>query len=411
MKLLHTADWHLGKRLEHISRLEEQRAVLDEICAIADREAVDAVLIAGDLFDSPNPSIEAIELFYHTLKQLTNNGQRPVIGIAGNHDAPDRIEAPDPLARASGILLTGYPQAEIRPFALDTGLRVLRSAPGFVELQLPDQETPLRLILTPYANEVRLRRFLGDADKTAELRQLLQMHWQELAEAYCDPAGVNILMTHLFVVRQGAETEGLEDESERSILHVGGAPEMYAELFPAQLGYVALGHLHGLIRVQTEPYPILYSSSPLCYSVKDRDKTKHIVIVEAEAGQPAQVRPIALAAGKVALQQRCASVEEALIWLAAHPDCLVELTVQTDAHLTAQDRKALHDAHEGIIRLIPEFSNPEDLKFTSGKQIDLSRSMEDLFAEFFAAKKGQPINDELSALFREVLAEEGSDEA
>ncbi|MEO1449543.1 MAG: exonuclease SbcCD subunit D, partial [Bacteroidota bacterium] len=375
MKILHTADWHLGKRLEHISRLEEQRLVLDEICEIADREAVDAILIAGDLYDSPNPPIEAIELFYQTLKRLTQNGRRPVIGIAGNHDAPDRIEAPDPLARASGILLTGYPQAEIRPFALETGLQVLRSAPGFAELKLPGQAAPLRLILTPYANEVRLRRFLGEGDKTAELRSLLQQHWTELADAYCDEAGVNVLMTHLFVTRQGTEGEELEDESERSILHVGGAPEMYAELFPPKMNYVALGHLHGLIRVQTEPYPILYSSSPLCYSVKDRDKTKHVVIVEAEAGQPAAFRPVPLTRGKVALQQRCGSVEEALTWLTEHPDCLVELTVQTEAHLTAQDRKALHDAHTGIVRLIPEFSNPDDLKFTSGKQIDLSRNM------------------------------------
>lgn len=406
MKLLHTADWHLGKRLEHVSRLEEQRQVLDEICEIADREAVDAVLIAGDLYDSPNPSIEAIELFYQTLKRLTDGGRRAVVGIAGNHDAPDRIQAPDPLARASGILLTGYPQAEIRPFALDTGLKMLRAAPGFAELQLPGHEAPLRLILTPYANEVRLRRFLGDEDKTAELRGLLQDHWQDLAETYCDKAGVNILMTHLFVLRKGAETEGLEDESERSILHVGGAPEMYAELFPPQLDYVALGHLHGLIKVQTDPFPVIYSSSPLCYSVNDRDKTKHVVIVEAEPGQPAQFRPIPLSRGKIALQQRCASVEEALQWLESNPDCLVELTVCTDQHLTAQDRKALHDAHAGIVRLIPEFTNPDELKFTSGKQIDLSRNMEDLFAEYFAARRGQPINEELAALFREVLAEE-----
>ena len=66
MKLLHTADWHLGKRLDHFSRLEEQKAVMDEICEIADREEVDAVLIAGDLFDHINPSIEAIELFART---------------------------------------------------------------------------------------------------------------------------------------------------------------------------------------------------------------------------------------------------------------------------------------------------------------------------------------------------------
>ena len=98
MKILHTADWHLGKRLDRFSRLEEQVEVLGEIVKIADENAVDLVLIAGDLFDSFNPSIEATELFYKTLKQLTNNGKRPVIAIAGTHDASDRIDAPYPLA-------------------------------------------------------------------------------------------------------------------------------------------------------------------------------------------------------------------------------------------------------------------------------------------------------------------------
>ena len=70
MKLLHTADWHLGKRLDHYARLTEQQAVMEEICEIAEQEAVDAVLIAGDLFDQINPSTEAIELYYRTLKRL-----------------------------------------------------------------------------------------------------------------------------------------------------------------------------------------------------------------------------------------------------------------------------------------------------------------------------------------------------
>ena len=99
MKILHTSDWHLGKRLEEFSRLEEQKAVMQEICEIAEREQADAVIVAGDLFDTFNPPTEAIDLLYKTLKRLTANGRRPVIAIAGNHDSPDRIEAPDPLAR------------------------------------------------------------------------------------------------------------------------------------------------------------------------------------------------------------------------------------------------------------------------------------------------------------------------
>src|SRR6056297_942338 len=148
MKFLHTSDWHLGKRLDDFSRMEEQQAVLQEICEIAEREQVDAVLVAGDLFDTFNPPTEAVDLFYKTLKRLTADGKRPVIAIAGNHDSPDRIEAPDPLARECGIIFAGYPNSVVAPFELDSGLKVLQSEEGFLELQLPGEIVPLRILHT-----------------------------------------------------------------------------------------------------------------------------------------------------------------------------------------------------------------------------------------------------------------------
>ena len=112
MKILHTADWHLGKWLDNVSRLSEQNEVLSEICEVAEKENVDVVLIAGDLFDTFSPSAEAQELFFRTLKRLGCNGRRPVVAIAGNHDQPDRIEAPDHLARECGIIFIGYPNSK-----------------------------------------------------------------------------------------------------------------------------------------------------------------------------------------------------------------------------------------------------------------------------------------------------------
>ena len=82
MKILHTSDWHLGKKLENFSRLEEQKYILDEICNIADAQEVDLIIIAGDLFDTFNPPTEAIDLFYKSLKRLSKNGSRPIIAIA-----------------------------------------------------------------------------------------------------------------------------------------------------------------------------------------------------------------------------------------------------------------------------------------------------------------------------------------
>ena len=90
MKILHTSDWHLGKRLNDRERAGEQVAVMDEIVRVADEEAVDAVIVAGDLFDTFNPPVEAIELLYRTLHRLARGGHRLVVAIAGNHDSPDR---------------------------------------------------------------------------------------------------------------------------------------------------------------------------------------------------------------------------------------------------------------------------------------------------------------------------------
>jgi len=220
MKILHTSDWHLGKRLDDFSRLEEQQAVMEEICEIAEREETDVVLVSGDLFDTFNPPTEAIDLLYKTLKRLTANGHRPVIAIAGNHDSPDRIEAPDPLARECGIIFAGYPNSVVMPFILESGLKVLQSDEGFLELQLPGTSVPLRVLFTPYANEYRLKTFLGHEESEDELRNMLQERWQSLADRYCDSRGVNILVTHLFMVKKGDPLPE-EPEEEKPILMWG----------------------------------------------------------------------------------------------------------------------------------------------------------------------------------------------
>ena len=160
MKILHTADWHLGKKLDRFSRLEEQILVLEEIIEIADEKSVDLVLIAGDLFDNFNPSVEAIELFYKTLKRLTSNGKRPVIAISGNHDSPYLIDSPDPLARECGIILIGHPNAKVQSIELEH-FKITNSAAGFFELQLKNQNFPVRILHTPYASEVRLKEYLN----------------------------------------------------------------------------------------------------------------------------------------------------------------------------------------------------------------------------------------------------------
>jgi len=403
MKILHTADWHIGKRLGNFSRIAEQREVLEEICEIADEQEVDAVIIAGDLYDHFNPSNEAEELFYKTLKRLSKDGKRAVIAIAGNHDSPERIEAPNPLARACGILLVGFPDSKVADMSLDSGLKVLQSEEGFVELSLPNQKTPLRLLLTPYANEFRLKKYLTDKGKeeSKALRELLQAKWAELAEKYCDKKGVNLLVAHLFFMVKGTEAQK-EPEGEK-VINIGGATAIHTENIPKQVQYVALGHLHRYQRLGEKSCPIVYSSSPLAYSFAEANQKKYVVIVEAEKGKVVDYTPIALEKGKPLLRQTCNNVEEAVDWLKENQHALVELTMFTDDYLSGKERKALHETHQGIVAILPKLREESMTEEEAAYQIDLSKDLESLFVEYFQHKnEGQMPGKDILDLFREV---------
>ncbi len=404
LKILHTADWHLGKWLDNFSRLPEQKEVLEEICTIADREAVDVVLIAGDLFDSFNPSAEAQELFYKTLRRLGNNGKRAVVAIAGNHDQPDRIEAPDHLARECGIVLLGYPNSTSATCNIDGGLCITKSEAGFIELYLQHWDAPLRIIATPYANEFRLKTYLGNENPEEELRTVLQNRWQELADKYCDDQGINMLCAHLFFQVKGqAALE--EPEDEKPILHIGGAQAIYAENIPKQIQYVALGHLHRYHVIATEPCPIVYSSSPLSYSFAEAGQTKYVVLIEAEPEQKLTYKNIALTKGKPLLRNRFENMEDALKWLDENKEALVEITMVTNEYLSLNDRKLLNEIHPGIVNIVPKVRTKAFILNTKGS-IDLNKSVEQLFVEFFQRQKGQAPDEATMKIFKEVLATE-----
>lgn len=402
MKILHTADWHLGKRLEQFSRLEEQQDVLEEIVRIADKEQADLVIIAGDIFDTFAPSTEAMDLFYRTVKKLSREGKRPVFAIAGNHDSPDRIEVPNPLARENGIFFAGYPHTLMAPVSLDSGVSISRSAPGFAELRIPEKPYPVRILLTPYANEYRLRSFLGAEDREENLRDILREKWQELADLYCDDAGINILVSHLFMSRQGAEIPE-EPDDEKPILHIGGAQVIYSESIPRQIQYVALGHLHRYQVVDDRQCPVVYSGSPLSYSFSEADQNKFVSIVDLEPGQDAEVRKILLNSGRPLKRVRVPGVGQALEWLEKNPNSLVELSIELEQYLTSSDRKSLLEAHPGIVTIIP-LTQKKGTESSDSSGPDPTEDLETLFRSYFKEKFDQEPNESLINLFREMRA-------
>jgi len=401
LKILHTADWHLGKKLEYFARLEEQHEVLEEICMIADAQEVDMVIVAGDLYDAFNPPVEASELLYKTLKRLAKNGTRPVIAIAGNHDSPDRIDSADPLARECGIIFIGYPQAHIPTFQIENGFEIVHSDLGFLELRLTQHDFPVRIISTPYANELRLKQYLGAENRAEELNHLLQQHWQQLADRYCDTQGVNLLTAHLYMLKRGGEILE-EPEGERPI-KIGNADVVYADAIPAQIQYTALGHLHRYHNIGAPGAPVLYAGSPLCYSFAEAGQQKKVLIMEAQPGQVAQTTQIELQKGRALYRKKFDSIDPAVAWLQAHPRSLVELSIVSDTFLTNAERKRISEAHDGIISLIPLVKQSGLTENPAYQTVNLDQDIYGLFGDYFESKYAQQPNAEITDLFREVL--------
>jgi exonuclease SbcD len=405
MKILHTADWHLGKRLQEYSRLEEQKLVLEEIIEIANRESVDLVLLAGDIFDTFNPNHEAVELLYKTLKRLSNYGKRPIIAISGNHDSTQFVEAPDPLAREMGIFFYSKYDSIIPTGKLDNGIAILQSESGFVEIQLPDFEFPVRIILAPYANEVLLKTYLGEGDREAEFQDIMAEKWGTLAEKYCDDKGINLYIGHFFFAKEG-EPLPPEPESERPILHVGGTQALFTQSIPTKIQYAALGHLHRYHAVSKSPIPVVYSSSPLSYSFSEADQQKQVVLIEAEPGKPVSYQPIVLEKGRPLYRKTFEDLAETLEWLEGNPYCFVEITFVTEHSIDAATRKAIMKAHDGIVNLIPQIKSPQGQENFSLRAEDLEKDMVSLFQMYFKSERGQEANDELLDIFKEVISQE-----
>ncbi|WP_288371023.1 exonuclease subunit SbcD [uncultured Algoriphagus sp.] len=407
LKILHTADWHIGKRLQEFPRIEEQKLVLDEICQIADEQEVDLVVLAGDIFDSFNPAHEAVELLYKTLRRLSKNGNRPIIAISGNHDSSQFVEAPDPLAREMGIFFYSRYDSLIPSGTLDSGVEILRTDKGFVELKLPKINFPIRLILAPYAHEVSLRTYLGEENREEEFRNLLADKWKALADQYCDSNGVNAFVGHFFFTKKGAPLEA-EPESERPILHVGGTQALFTENLPPQIQYAALGHLHRYHAVDKNPCPVVYSSSPLAYSFSEADQEKQVVIVSLEPGKAAEYRPIPLKSGRPLYRKTFDNLPDTLDWLKENSYCFLELTYQTEHSIDANTRKAINQAHDGIVNLIPQIKNPQGQESLSLKAEDLEKDMLSLFKLYFQSERGQEPNEELLEIFKEVISQDSN---
>ena len=395
MKILHTADWHLGKWLGSISRLPEQKEVLEELCSIVEQENPDIVLIAGDIYDQINPPVEAVYLLHQTLMKMSANGKRAIIIIAGNHDSPERIEAIEPLLFQSGIIVAGWPFSAPMCYSIPSGISIISSAQGFVELQLPHCKYPVKVLLGAYANTVRCTPLLSPDNQ--DIQGILKKLWNNTHSLYQNKEGFNVFIGHgLFM----GSTIPEEDEGERSVM-VGGAQAIPLSYIPENIDYAALGHIHKPLKFDSASFPILYSGSPLCYSMAEAGQKKHIVMAEfVSPGQSAVLRYIELSKGKSLIKIYANSVQDALQSLSTCQNSYVELNLILSNHITIEEKNKLYDAHDGIVDIL--------LKMDMSNAVlesmpDMTISISELFKSFYKEKKGIDPSKEMMQLFNEVL--------
>ena len=202
--------------------------------------------------------------------------------------------------------------------------------------------------------------------------------------------------------------EALEplDEEKPINVKVGGAQVVHTECVPAGMQYMALGHLHRFRNMSGGPGPCVYSGSPLAYSFAEAGQKKGVVILDCQPGEAVKYDFIALAGGRDLIRKEFSDIDEAVAWLSDNQEAFVELTIVSDEFIAAEDRKRLYEAHSRITTLIPQTKGAKENQTHAMRAIDLQKSMETLFSQYFQYSRGQEPSQELLELFREVVGKE-----
>lgn len=401
MRILHTADWHLGKTLEGRDRSEEQQRVMEEICDIADEEAIDLVLIAGDVYQTVNPPAWAENLFYETIHRLSRFGKRAVVVISGNHDNPERLRAANPLADRQGIYLIGLPKDDLRPTPSPQKERVhaVKAAVGMLELAIPGCDHTAVLSLLPYPSESRLQELLSASPELSDIRDAYSERigqWFAAQSSYFRTETINLAMSHLFV--QG----GVESDSERPI-QLGGAYAVEPDKLPHAAQYIALGHLHRPQAVKHCRTMARYAGSPLAYSFSEAGQEKSVVIVEGEPGVPVNARTVPLTTGRPLTRWVAkAGLKQVEQWCAERKDenAWIDLEVHLPHVLTHEEIQRIRKMHRGFVHIRPIFPEIEQVAQVLAQQ---SKRPEDLFRRYYYERTDSEPREEVVQLFLQLM--------
>lgn len=371
MKFLHLSDLHLGKRVHNFSMIEDQKYILDQIAEIADEEKITGVIVAGDIYDKPVPSAEAVALFDDFLVKLSKKNLA-VFVISGNHDSPERIAFGEKLMQKSNVFLSPVYDGKIEPVTME------------------DEYGRLNVFLLPFIKPVHVRHFFEDKDiedYTEALRVVV-------SDMNIDHNERNILVCHQFV------TGATRSESEE--ISVGGLDNVDASVFEP-FDYVALGHIHGPQNIGTEK--IRYCGTPLKYSFSETNHKKSVTIVEIKEK------------GELFVTERYLKPLRDMIKIKGHFEEITDKAfygnVDTESYvqITLLDELDIPNAFGKLAGIYPNlmqmrYENSrtmENAEILDGNE-SVDMEPENLFAQFYETMNHQPMTKEQTVYMSEKIA-------
>lgn len=368
MKLLHTADWHLGKTLMNYSLIDEQKFILKKFLEVVDERKPHAIIIAGDIYDRADPSTEAVELFDEILFDLTER-KIPVLCIAGNHDNAQRLNFGSRLFANKKFFITA--KTNLEP----------------TTIPIADEFGEVYFTLIPFFEPSKIREKFFGANSERLTYNDANKFYVDLARQKI-PVGVrSVAVAHVFL------TGGVESDSERKF--VGGTANVDAKIFDGY-DYVALGHLHAHQKVSAEN--ICYAGSPLKYSASEANHVKGVTFVELNANGFVDAKNIPLTPRRDLIK-----VEGTLKYFLNQPPN------DAYAYVTLTDDEFVYDAAQKLREVFPHLmeaknkSRPKNFVETPTRTFREGASISEQFADFFAAMTHRPLTDDEQIAMTEIF--------
>lgn len=407
LRIIHTADWHLGQTFFGYDREAEHDAFLDWLVETLSRRETDVLLIAGDVFDVANPSAAAQHRFFRFLKDVNiRNPHLQVVITAGNHDSATRLEAPAPLLDELNISVVGVIRRK-EAYAIDYESLL-------VPLYNKEGKREALCMAVPYLRQ-------GDYPASEEpgdsyVGGIGRMYGKlfEKAEAEKRPGEALVAMGHLHAT--GAELSG-DDRSERVIM--GGLESVPVDTFPVGIAYTALGHIHKAQRVGGREN-VRYSGSPLPMSFSEKNYRHQVVEVILEQGRPAEIEmlPVPLITALIRIPAQPALPEEVLLRLSELPLADTEKNgwpfVEVQVLMTEPDPGFRHRVEEvladkavrltSILPSYPKSEGEEAARIFSYTDLQKINPL-DMLRHTFTNRYGGELPEELEHMFNEVMRE------